>query len=144
MDLTSDGLIHVQDNSDPVSETHRRVAEIIQDYDPYLELHWIPPGSRGPLDSKPWAVVHRPPGKPAYYVLFAEDADERLLARLFSADNRDKNVLAEMDKMNDAVQALKLKKEMEERQDSHDLAASILRSRKIHYRHNGVDYGELR
>ena len=144
MDLTRNGNIHVpSQNANPVNETHRRIAEILKEYDPYLELHFIPPESRGPLDVKPWAVVHRLPGFDPYYVFYAEEADERLLARVIRADNVNKNVLSDIECQNLAAEALLAKRMAEERMEVHELAAGILGSRKYHYRHNGVDFGEF-
>jgi hypothetical protein len=139
--LTRTGNIHVAMQEAFVSETHRRVAELLQEYDPYLELHWIPPGSRGQYDVAPWAVVHNPPHMDAYTVFYTEDADERLLARVIQADNANKNVLTEMEARNKAHEALRLHQERENRQESHALAAAVLRSNKFHYKHGGVDFG---
>lgn len=139
----SDGSIHVPDTQAPVNETHHRVDRLLKGYDPYLELQFIPPGSRGFLDTKPWRVVHRPPNGQAYIIGHYEDADERLLARIIRADNAQQNVLSEMDAMNKAREALKRAEEQDALRESHALAASIFRSPKYHYKHNGVDYGEL-
>jgi hypothetical protein len=142
---TSSGRIFINPHEAEIqSEKHRRVNELIQAYDPYLELHWIPPGSRGPYDIAPWAVVHAPPGVEPYTVFFAEDADERMLARIMRSDNARGNVLNQMEAMNLAAEALKRKQQQEEMQELHEIAAAVLRSPKIHYKHGGVDFGELR
>lgn len=139
----SDGTIYVPDTQAPVNETHHRVDRLLKGYDPYLELQFIPPGSRGTLDTKPWRVVHRPPNGQDYIICYADDADERLLARIIRADNAQKNVLTEMDALNKAREAIKRAEEQDAMRESHALAASIFRSPKYHYKHNGVDYGEL-
>jgi hypothetical protein len=142
--LDPDGSIHVPLKDAPVTEKHRRIDELLRGYDPYLELHFIPPESRGPLDTKPWAVIHRPPhGKP-YYVGFFDDADERLLAHIISIDNTQGSVLNRVDAYNKAVEALRLKEQQEARIEAGLIAASVLRSPKIHYKHDGVDFSELR
>lgn len=139
--LTRNGNIHVAVQEAFVSEKHRRVAELLHEYDKYLELHWIPPGSRGQYDVAPWAVVHNPPNMDAYTVFYAEDADERLLARVIRADNMHKDVLTEMEAQNKAREALKMHEDRENRQEAHELAAAVLRSGKYHYKHGGVDFG---
>lgn len=144
INLTSSGAIHVPDRDAPITEKHRRVDELLRGYDPYLELMFIPPGSRGVLDTKPWAVVHRLPGAEPYYVGFFDDADERLLAAVIRADNLKKSVLSEMDALNLAQDALKRKEEQEAMEEAHAFAASVLRSRKYNYKHNGVNFGEFR
>lgn len=143
INLNPDGTINVPEQNGYLTEKHRRIAEILRDYDPTLELLYLPPHSRSALDTKPFAVVCRPPNARPYYVLFAEDADERLLARVFAADNRDKSVLGEMEKMNAAKELIMMKEQMDAMNEAHALAASIFRSRKIHYKHGGVDFGEL-
>ena len=137
-----DGSIHVPGTGDVITERHKRVDELLKGYDPYLELMFIPPENRGVLDTKPWAVVCRPPNAPAYYVFFADDADERMLARIIRADNARQNVLTEMEAMNLAKEALLRAEERASRMEDHALAASVFRSTKYHYKHNGVDFGE--
>lgn len=122
-----------------VSEKHARIAEIISEYDPTLELAWIPPERRDPGD-KPFAVVHRPVGQPEYVVCYADDCDERLLARVFSMDQNKTDVWSDLEANNAAAKALQLKKSMEDMAEAHDISASILRSPKQSYRHNGVTY----
>ena len=140
----SDGSIYVPGTEQPITERHLRIDELLKGYDPYLELQFIPPGERGLLDTKPWRVVHRPPNAQAYIVLYADDADERLLARIIRADNAKQNVLTEMEALNKAREAVKRAEERAALRESHALAASIFRSPKYHYKHNGVDFGEPR
>ena len=142
--LNGDGSIHVPGTNDAITETHRRVDELLKGYDPDLELMFIPPGSRGPLDTKPWAVVCRPRNGKPYTVGFFDDADERLLAHIMSIDNAQGNVLSKVDALNKAREALQIKERQEAMMEAGLIAASVLRSPKIHYKHNGVDFGELR
>lgn len=140
----SDGSIYVPGTQTPINETHHRVDRLLKGYDPNLELMFIPPGSRGPLDTKPWAVVCRPPNGREYYVGHYDDADERLLARIIMADNSKFNVLTEMDALNKARDAIKRLEEKDAMRESHAKVAAIFRSPKYHYRHDGVDFGELK
>jgi len=120
-----------------ISEKQRRVNEILKDYDPYLELQWIPPGERGHQDYAFRVVDNR--AKP-YVVCFAHEADERLLAQVFGADQTRGNSLSYLEKYNAAREALQLKEAMEKNHEANELAYSILHSNKFHYKHNGVDY----
>ena len=140
----SDGSIYVPDPQAPINETHYRVDRLLKGYDPELELQFIPPGSRGALDTKPWAVVHRPRNGRPYTIGFYEDADERLLARIIRADNAKQNVMSEMDALNKAREAIKKLEEQDALRESHAQAAAIFRSPKYHYKHNGVDFGDLK
>lgn len=139
-----DGSIYVPDTQAPVNETHHRVDRLLKGYDPDLELQFIPPGSRGALDTKPWAVVCRPRNGNPYTIGFYDDADERLLARIIMADGAKHDVLSEMDALNKAKEAIKRLTEQDAMRESHAQAAAIFRSPKYHYKHGGVDYGELR
>lgn len=126
-----------------VSDKHMRIAEIIKDYDPDLELVWIPPENRLPEDNnKEFAVTHRLPGKNPYIVFYvsADEVDERVLARLWSADNGNGSVLNKIDAMNAAVEAVKLKEQMDYEEERSDLVKHILKSPRATYRHNGVVY----
>lgn len=138
----SDGSIHVPDTQAPVNEKHYLVDRLLKGYDPYLELQFIPPGSRGPLDTKPWRVICRQPGMNPYIIGHYDDADERLLARIIRADNSKGNVLSEMDALNKAREAIRRTQEQDALRESHALAAAIFRSPKYHFKHDGVDYGE--
>lgn len=140
---TRDGLIRVPNMPLPagLAEKGMRIDALLKGIDRYLELMFIPPENRGILDTKPWAVVHRPPNMPEYYVLYAEDADERLLARVLRADTSKTNVLSEVEALNKAREAMNAKEQADRMAESHALAYSIWNSPKIHYKHGGVDFG---
>lgn len=142
-DLTRAGNIYLPDaDGHFVSDNQRRVAAVLRDYDPYLEIQWIPPADREPVQDKPFRVVHRIPGRDPYVVCFADECDERLLARVFQSDNSKGNVQNYVDAHNAAVEAMRLKEKMERNQEAHELAYSVARSNKIHYKHNGLDFGK--
>lgn len=122
-----------------VSEKHARIAEIISEYDPTLELAWIPPDKRAPGDA-PFAVIHRPLGQPEYVVCYSDDVDENLLARVFSMDATKNDIWAQVNASQAAAEALKLKKQMEELEEANELRESIIKSPKSVYKHNGVTY----
>ena len=73
-----------------VSEKHRRIAEIIHDYNPELSLMWIPPGKRDDDDTYPFLIVHTMSNGSQYPVmhLTLEDMDnpQIVLGRLFAGD----------------------------------------------------------
>lgn len=143
--LLSDGSIYFPDeNGNFVSENQRRIGEILNDYDPTLQLQWIPPGARNEKD-EPFRVVHFPPNRSPYLICTAQEADERLLAKVFQADakNRSGSAITFIDAYNSAIQIANAKKMEEKRNEAHELAASILRSPKIHYRHGGIDFERL-
>lgn len=123
-----------------VSDKQVRVNEILQDYDKTLQLQWIPPDKRSSQDLA-FRVVCFPLGRPAYLVCTAEEADERLLARVFEADQANSpNKLNYIENYNNARELLIAKQDREQRMEDHELAASIIRSSKSSYRHRGVDF----
>ena len=125
-----------------VSQEHVRIAQIIQDFDPELFLVFIPPSKRDHNDrnEKPFALAHMPGDKPSYIVSYFDDCDERILEFAFMNDTRRHDVLARLEAHDAAVQAIKLKKAWEEEEMRQDLVASITRSRKHQYKHDGVTY----
>ena len=122
-----------------VSQNHLHIAEIINDYDPTLSLAWIPTDKRAPGEA-PFAVVHRPLGGPEYVVFYADQCDERILERIWSNDATKHNVLTNLEAHNAALEAIKLKKELETAEERQELVESIIKSPKNTYVHNGVKY----
>lgn len=123
-----------------VSEKQVRINEILQDYDGTLQLQWIPPDKRSSSDLA-FRVVCFPLGKAAYLVCTAEEADERLLAKVFASDQKNTpNPLSYLDNYNNAIELVNAKKAKDARMEDHALAQSILRNTKSSYRHGGVDY----
>jgi hypothetical protein len=125
-----------------ISRSMNRIQEIIQDYNPDLELVWIPPRDRTAFDRQPFAVVHRPVGKPAYIVMFLkeDEVNETLLARLWSHDNSNGDVLTKLEALEAARQAVTLKKQMEDEEVRKELVGSIIKSPLNTYYHGGVKY----
>lgn len=127
-----------------VSQNQVRIHEILQDYDPSLQLQWIPPNERSSED-RAFRVVCMPPGRPAYLVCTADEADERLLARVFEADQvNSKDKLSYIENYNRALELSRAKENEEVRQQDHELAAAILRNRKSSFIHEGIDYERQR
>jgi hypothetical protein len=124
-----------------VSEKHARIAEMVQDYDPSLRLAWIPDSRRKPGDA-PFAVIENREGRDMV-VFYADECDERIIARIFAGDNAKGNVQVSMEVHNDAIRAYQAKKAKEEAAEAHEKAHSILRSPKSTYKMRD-ERGELR
>lgn len=138
--LTDSGDFYFPVDGHFVSEKQVRVNQILQDYDASLQLQWIPPDRRSAEDLA-FRVVCSPPGRTPYLVCTATEADERLLARVFEADQQGKpNKLNYIENYNNARELMIAKQDQEARQEDHELAVSILRNNKSHYFHGGVDY----
>ena len=77
-----------------VNEAHARIAELINEYDPTMELVWIPPEHRVKNSNEaPYAVRHNPPNAEPYIIFYiAEDElDHRVLARIYRGDTTKHN-----------------------------------------------------
>lgn len=117
-----------------VSQKQIRINEVLKDYDPSLQLQWIPPNERSSSDLA-FRVVCFPPGRAPYAICFAEDADERLLAKVFEADQQNSpDKLNWLENYNRALELTKLKEQQEARQEDHAMAAAIIRNDKSHYK----------
>lgn len=124
-----------------VSEKHVRVAEIIKDYDPNLDIEFIPEGQRAAGD-KPFRIVHTDPRHGNRYVVcYTDDLDGPLLERIYQMDAaKHGNILSEIDAHNRAVKAIVQKEYEDKMAEAHDIAQHILRSPKSRYQHDGKVY----
>ncbi|HEY9259035.1 hypothetical protein [Chitinophaga sp.] len=139
--LTSRGNFYFPVDGHFVSEKQIQINEILQDYDPTLQLQWIPPDKRSAEDLAFRVVQFPTNGTAPYLVCVAEEADERLLARVFEADQqRGPNRLSFIENYNNARELLIAKQEQEQRAEDHEMAVSILRNQKSYYRHGGVNF----
>lgn len=97
-----------------VSENYERLARVVQDYDPQFELRWIPPEQRTDPEErkKPYVIVDIVTNSA---VMFASELDTpaEILERLFLGDNTKGDVLAKIDAHNAAIEALKMKEQMD-------------------------------
>ena len=124
---------------------HQRIAEIIKDYNPELELVWIPPDRRDPEDVKPFAVVHNQKDGSQYPVMFLseDEMDHRVLKRIFLSDMtkaRPQDVMNEIEAEEAAKRIMAAKEQEDIAAEKRDFAMSLLRSNKNWYHHNGKVY----
>lgn len=125
-----------------LSAEHQRIAEIIKDYDPSLELAWIPPNERDFNDTQPFAVLHRTEAGVVDYIVFKlkeSEVDHRVLSRLFTGDNAKNDVLTVIEAEETARQLVQAKKELDEAEEAQELAAWAIKARSG-AKHNGVRF----
>lgn len=134
MDIDLGSVFVPTESGEFVDQRHARIAEIIQDYDPELELAWIPPDKREEGD-KPFAVIHRPLGKPVYVAFYVDECDERILQRIWAGDVKHHRgtIMTQLDARNASVKAMQLKKQMDEMDDAADQAKHVFQSPKSTY-----------
>lgn len=126
-----------------VSEKYERLARVVKDYDPWLELRWIPPENRTSEDTKPYAVYDT---KNNYIVFRASELDtpEGILSRLWSGDLTKHNPLAQLESMEAAQKAMELKEQWDKMEEANDLAAFFYQSPKNYIKHNGKKFDSER
>lgn len=128
-----------------LSAQHTRIAEIIQDYNPELELAWIPPSDRTAFDAKPFAIIHNQPNGQRYVVgTFTEaEMDHRIIAYLFNHDARQRDVFSDMERENTAKELLRLKEVSDEIEEKREMGRAMINTRKSTWRHGGKKYNLL-
>lgn len=127
-----DHAIYSQEAGCFISSKLQRLAEILQDYDPDFELRWVPPALRSDVDtSLPYCVVHNQPNHPPYVVMYFDDTvvPEEVLARIFEGDNKNGDVLKKLEAHNAAVEAFRLKEQLDEQMESADMAHFLMTNR---------------
>jgi hypothetical protein len=118
------------------------LAEVIQDFDPRLELCWIPYEKRTSEDKKPWAIVHTHQGN-RHIVLTASELDppKDILARLWGADTVRHDVVRELEVHNAAQEALDHRRNLDDLEQAAD-ETKFMVSTSLHTftMPNGVKY----
>lgn len=121
-----------------VSAEFQRLAEVINEYDPHLFLEWIPPERQTNLDDKKqcFRVID---DRTKSIVLYADSLSrpDQILARLWSMDSAQGNVLRRLDAQNAAVEALKLKEQLEQAEARQDFTAFVFKNEKSRWHHEG-------
>jgi hypothetical protein len=121
-----------------VSAEFQNLAEIINDYDQYLFLEYIPPQAQVNLNdkSKVFRIID---GRNNKIVMYADSLANptEILTRLWSMDNGKENVLRRLDAHNAAIQALKLKAQIDEREEKKLFTEFVFKNTKSRWQHDG-------
>ena len=122
-----------------IDSNHRRVAQIVNDYDSRLFLAWIPPDRREPGNPYVYALVHQPPGQPEYVAktFRADEIDERVLAWIFRADNNRFDTLTELDALEAARKLAQAKAWEDAREQMKEFAKTVMGSPLHTFKHDG-------
>lgn len=128
-----------------LSAEHLRIAEILQDYNPQLDLVWIPPENRLPEDKGLfWAVRCTPSDGRKPYLLFQlreDEIDHRVLERVFEQDlHKNPDFLSKLERKEAAMRLVDMKRQMDEAEERRAFVKSVFSSPKSTYKHNGVTY----
>lgn len=136
------GALVPSESGEWISDRFARLSEILQDYDPNLELRWIPPDKRTRDDRKPYVVWDTASNSP---VLFAGEMDEpyEILASIFQADaHKNGHVLNRLEAMENAYKAVRFKEYMEQMEEAADRAKFLMKSPLHTNRMDGKKYDD--
>lgn len=113
-----------------INAAHKRIAEILADYNPDLGIYYIPPKERVATDVYVYLVVHYLPGREPYPIMWLreDELDERVLARIWIGDSSKHDPLVYLEKLEAARQAVKLKEELDLREEMRSQTLFMLRS----------------
>lgn len=119
-----------------VSQEFERLAQVISDYDPYLVLEMVPVADWPNLidKSKVFRIIDTRNNKIVMYAESLARPDE-ILAALWSMDQMHGNVVVRLDTLNAAKEALRLKEQMDEREQIKDFVAFVGKTTKSRWRH---------
>lgn len=131
-----------------INEKMRHMAVVLQDYNPYFSLVWIPPKDRDATDVKPYAILDSTPGpNPPYVMRYLSEVDmsnpTAVLAWIFDGDlskHRPSDVLTRIQNRETAEKLMQLKKEEDELEDIIDHGAFLAsggRNKLNYIRENG-------
>lgn len=130
---TEQDIIVATEEGQFVSQKWMFLAEMLQDYNPSLELRWIPPEKREAEDrDKPYMVVHQDRQGRNYIVLYASETDqpEDVMTRIIQADMKHGNVLDRMEIRNNVQRLFELRKREEELAEQEEFAAWLVKTNK--------------
>lgn len=121
-----------------VSAEFQRLAELINQYDAHLWLEWIPPEQQIHLTdkSKVFRIIDDRINKPIMYADSVANPVE-ILERLFASDLAHGDVVGRVDAHNAAVEALRNKKFIDEREAAKDFTMFVAKNKKSRWTHEG-------
>jgi hypothetical protein len=114
-----------------VSEKISRIVELIREYDPKLDVRWVPPAARTRGEDAFQVVELCKDGvwRTAFTVKTEDEFNELVLARIYDADQRKHgNVMARLEAMQKAQDALKRKRWEDEMEQAGDMAQFLIKT----------------
>jgi hypothetical protein len=143
MGINTTGAVLLHGTGD-LSALHSRVAELLQDYNPELELQYIPENDRSSFDARPFRVVHNSPNGAYVVGYFRQDeVNEKLIAHIFKHDRKNRDILTDLEDEEAAREALLMREQLDKQEEAREIAQSMIKSKKDSYRINGRTYKGL-
>src|SRR5690349_11077360 len=114
-----------------VSARIERIVLAIKDYEPELEVTWIPPQKRSEGEAA-FAIIHNAPGNAPYilfYIQTEEEFDERVLYRIIANDQRNgEHTYSELEAAEMTQKLVQEQEWLDRMEEANDIAAHILRT----------------
>lgn len=131
-----------------ISSSHQRVAQLVNDYNPYFSLVFIPPANRDATDTKPYAILDSSPARPPYVMRYLSlqemENPIEIIEWIFNGDqskHRPIDIFQRTLNREAAEQLIEMKKREEEKEDAHEFAEFVFGSKsKNTWQHNGQTY----
>lgn len=148
----ADAPFYSQEHGEFLSSKAARLAEVLHDYNPYLELCFIPSSKRDDTDTHPFAIRDNSPwrlgpGGEGYIVRHISEREiddpQSILEWLFEGDLSKhglSDIMAREKSREAARELLRLKKEQDIAAERQELTAAIIgggRDKKNYFRHGG-------
>lgn len=109
-----------------------RVVQAIKDYEPELDVRWIPPAQR--TEQEPaFAIIHDAPGNKPYVLFYVQseaEFDMRVLQRIIYNDQRQtgQQQYSELEALETAQKLIQQQEWQDRMEEANDIAAHILRT----------------
>lgn len=148
----ADAPFYSQEHGEFLSSKAARLAEVLHDYNPYLELCFIPSSKRDDTDTHPFAIRDNSPwrlgpGGQGYIVRHISEREiddpQSILEWLFEGDlskHGISDIMAREKSREAARELLKLKREQDIAAERQELAAALIsggRDKLNYFRHGG-------
>lgn len=129
----------VTDDGNWVNQKFEDLARILQEYDPNLELGWIPPDKRTTDEKYPFAILENRDGK-KYIVTYVSESQEpyQVLGHIISIDNRNEIIINRLEAEDAARKLLDQQKFNDSLAEGHEKATFLIAS-PLHYLTMGRD-----
>lgn len=120
-----------------VSQKVSQVVQAIKEYEPEIDVDFIPVQARTNVADPAFRIVHRPVGQPEFILFFVKDEsefDERVLRRIIMNDQRNgEHTLSEFEAHEEAVKRIEHEKFLDKMEEMHDIASHVLNTHKNTY-----------
>ena len=122
-----------------VSQRVSQVVEAIREYDPCIEVQWVPVSVREEGQAA-FRLIYNPPNDVPYvmwHVKTEEEFDHRVLQKIMVNDQKNgQHSYDEFEAAMNAKERIAKQAWLDSLEEQHELAASILKSRKSSYKVN--------